>query len=136
MTDTTAPDDAPRCSHCGDAFPSERLRALHRGLEHHDSLDDDERAAFEDAYHDESEDLRSFRLRALAVSHQCGVREHQGWRRAEGGTHAEGSIRQNRECAPRRHPNCVHTLVSHPPEQRVPLARPCVSLFDGRIGCC
>ena len=67
MTDTTAPDDAPRCSHCGEAFPSERLRALHRGLEHYDSLDDDERDAFEDAYRDEGEDLRSFRLRALAV---------------------------------------------------------------------
>ena len=67
MTDTTALDDAPRCSYCGEAFPTERLRALHRGLEHYDSLDDDERDAFEDAYHDESEDLRSFRLRALAV---------------------------------------------------------------------
>ncbi len=67
MTDATAPDDAPRCSYCGEAFPTERLRALHRGLEHYDSLADDERAAFEGAYHDESEDLRSFRLRALAV---------------------------------------------------------------------
>lgn len=67
MTDTTALDDAPRCSYCGETFPTERLRALHRGLEHYDSLDDDERDAFEDAYHDESEDLRSFRLRALAV---------------------------------------------------------------------
>lgn len=67
MTDATPPDDAPRCSYCGAAFPTERLRALHRGLEHHDSLDDAEREAFEEAYLDESEDLRSFRLRALAV---------------------------------------------------------------------
>jgi len=67
MTDDTPPEDAPRCSHCGEPFPSERLRALHRGLEHYDRLDDDERAAYEDAYRAEGEDLRSFRLRALAV---------------------------------------------------------------------
>ncbi len=64
---TDAPADAPRCSYCGEPFPSERLRALHRGLEHYDSLDDDERAAYEDAYHSETEDIRSFRLRALVV---------------------------------------------------------------------
>ncbi|MGB9963693.1 C2H2-type zinc finger protein [Halobacterium sp. CBA1126] len=67
MTDDTPPEDAPRCSYCGEPFPSERLRALHRGLEHYDRLDDDERAAYEDAYRAEGEDLRSFRLRALAV---------------------------------------------------------------------
>ncbi|MCG1002413.1 MULTISPECIES: hypothetical protein [Halobacterium] len=67
MTHTDAPEDAPRCSYCGEPFPSERLRALHRGLEHYGSLDDDERAAYEDAYHSEADDLRSFRLRALAA---------------------------------------------------------------------
>ena len=61
------PPDAVRCSHCGEAFPGARLRDLHRGLEHYDRLDDAERAAYEEAYLAENADLRSFRLRALAV---------------------------------------------------------------------
>jgi hypothetical protein len=55
------------CGHCDERFPSERLRDLHRGLEHYRDLDDSERAAYEGAYESENEDLRSFRLRALAV---------------------------------------------------------------------
>jgi len=55
------------CAYCGERFPSERLRDLHRGLEHYRSLDDGERAAYEAAYESETEDLQSFRLRALAV---------------------------------------------------------------------
>jgi hypothetical protein len=62
-----APAAAPRCSYCGEPFPNERLRALHRGLDHYDELDETEREAFEDAYLEENEDLRSFRLRALAA---------------------------------------------------------------------
>ncbi|WP_336034435.1 DUF7410 domain-containing protein [Halobacterium yunchengense] len=62
-----APADAPRCPYCAEAFPSERLRDLHRGLEHYDALDAAERDAYEAAYRSETEDLRSFRLRALAV---------------------------------------------------------------------
>ena len=65
MTET--PPDAVECTRCGAAFPSERLRDLHRGLEHYDRLDDDEREAYEAAYLAENDDLRSFRLRALAV---------------------------------------------------------------------
>ncbi|MFB6269856.1 MAG: C2H2-type zinc finger protein [Halobacterium sp.] len=64
---TDVPPDAPECPYCGDAFPTERLRDLHRGLEHYDDLDEHEREAYEDAYRSEGEDLRSFRLRALAV---------------------------------------------------------------------
>lgn len=62
-----APADAPRCSYCGEPFPDERLRTLHRGLEHYEELDDAEREAYEEAYLEENEDLRSFRLRALAA---------------------------------------------------------------------
>lgn len=69
MTETTppTPSNAPACPHCGEAFPSERLLDLHRGLEHYDALDDAEREAFDDAYLAETDDLRSFRLRALAA---------------------------------------------------------------------
>ena len=65
MTDT--PPDAVECTHCGRAFPNERLRDLHRGLDHYDRLDGAEREAYEAAYLAENDDLRSFRLRALAV---------------------------------------------------------------------
>ncbi|WP_232701319.1 DUF7410 domain-containing protein [Halobacterium wangiae] len=65
MPDT--PPDAVECPHCGEPFHDERLRDLHRGLEHYDGLDDAERDAFEEAYLAENADLRSFRLRALAV---------------------------------------------------------------------
>jgi len=64
---TNTPPDAVDCPHCGDAFPSERLRDLHRGLEHYDRLDEGEREAYEAAYLAENDDLRSFRLRAIAV---------------------------------------------------------------------
>lgn len=55
------------CERCGERFPSERLRDLHRGLEHYRDLTDAERAAYEAAYESETEDLQSFRLRALAA---------------------------------------------------------------------
>jgi len=55
------------CGHCGERFPAERLRDLHRGLEHYDDLGDDAREAYEAAYEAETESLRSFRLRALAA---------------------------------------------------------------------
>lgn len=64
--DADATADAT-CERCGERLPSERLRDLHRGLEHYRDLDDAERAAYEAAYESETEDLRSFRLRALAV---------------------------------------------------------------------
>ena len=69
MTERTpdAPPNAPACSYCGEAFPAEHLRDLHRGLEHYDALDGAEREAFDDAYLAETDDLRSFRLRALAA---------------------------------------------------------------------
>jgi len=70
MTEATdaSPDSTDAtCAHCGERFPSARLRDLHRGLEHYAALDGDERAAYEAAYESETDDLRSFRLRALAV---------------------------------------------------------------------
>jgi hypothetical protein len=61
-------DETPSvCPDCGRPLPDERLLALHRGLDHYDSLDDDEREAFEAAYRDERDDLRVFRLKALLV---------------------------------------------------------------------
>ena len=61
------PDATPHvCDHCGQPFARETHLALHRGLEHASSLSSDERAAYEDAHEKEVEDLRRFRLLALA----------------------------------------------------------------------
>lgn len=67
--DATVPDDdAPAvCPECGRPLPDERLLALHRGLQHYDALDAAERERFEAAYRDEGDDLRVFRLKALAA---------------------------------------------------------------------
>lgn len=48
-------------------FRHEDHLVLHRGLEHSDELSEDEVAVFHDAYEAESEELRLFRLKALAL---------------------------------------------------------------------
>jgi hypothetical protein len=55
------------CSYCDRRFHRESYLALHRGQAHADELTDAERAAFETAREDEEEDLRLFRLQALAA---------------------------------------------------------------------
>jgi hypothetical protein len=66
VSDRPAPDaSAPTCAHCGDAFPTERLLALHRGRAHEAELGPTERTACEEAIEAESAALRLFRLKAL-----------------------------------------------------------------------
>ncbi len=60
------PTDAPRCPHCGEPFPTERLRDLHVGYEH-EGVSDDEREAFETAYRSETDDIRRFRLKVVGA---------------------------------------------------------------------
>jgi len=55
------------CEYCGRPFAREEWRALHRGIEHADGLDDEEVEQFREAYGDEGESLRLFRLKALGV---------------------------------------------------------------------
>ena len=68
-TGYTVPPDATHvdCGYCGAPFADEELLALHHGLAHEDRLTDAEREAFESAYTDEDEDLKLFRLKAVAV---------------------------------------------------------------------
>jgi len=63
------PDDEDHvvCGYCGAPFADAEQLALHHGLEHDGRLTEAEREAFESAYADESEDIRLFRLKALAV---------------------------------------------------------------------
>lgn len=64
-------DDADRerfdCPYCGDAFARARHRDLHLGQAHDDVLSAEEREAHEAAAESEREDLRLFRLKALAA---------------------------------------------------------------------
>lgn len=55
------------CPHCEAAFARERHRSLHLGQDHAATLTGEERDAYEAAEAAEREDLRMFRLKALAA---------------------------------------------------------------------
>lgn len=60
------PDEDPHvCRHCEEPFTSEQYLELHHGLHHYSQLSDDERAAFDEAYADERDELYRFRIVAL-----------------------------------------------------------------------
>lgn len=59
--------EAFACPYCGRRFAREAWRDLHRGQEHGARLDATERAAYEAAHDAETEAIRLFRLKALAV---------------------------------------------------------------------
>ncbi|MFB6178203.1 MAG: C2H2-type zinc finger protein [Halorientalis sp.] len=62
------PDSEPVvCAFCGAPFRTDEFRTLHMGLEHAESLDDEQLSAFEDVYAAETEDVKLFRLKALGV---------------------------------------------------------------------
>lgn len=68
--DTTDASDAGPpydCPYCDRRFHRESYLSLHRGQDHPDALTDTERTAFEAAREDEEEELRLFRLQALAA---------------------------------------------------------------------
>lgn len=67
----TPPPDAPEepatCAYCGDRFVDEQLLALHHGLAHENELSDAERDTYRNAREEERDDMRLFRLKALAA---------------------------------------------------------------------
>jgi hypothetical protein len=71
MTDTTLATDRPdvdadyRCPYCERSFHADRLRTLHKGLDHPDRIDDDERTAFRETYRSEGQEIREFRLKVI-----------------------------------------------------------------------
>jgi hypothetical protein len=66
-TDTTDDDPPHDCPSCDRRFHRVSYLALHRGQAHGDELTDAERAAYEAAREEEEEELRMFRLQALAA---------------------------------------------------------------------
>ncbi|SFR56995.1 hypothetical protein SAMN04487947_2361 [Halogeometricum rufum] len=66
-TGATDATDAHTCRVCGRAFPESHLLVLHRGVRHPNRLTETERDEYREAYRTEEREIRSFRLRALAV---------------------------------------------------------------------
>lgn len=64
---TGDPGETFDCPYCDRRFAREAYRDLHRGQEHGERLDEAERAAYEAAHDAEAEEIRMFRLKALAV---------------------------------------------------------------------
>lgn len=65
--ETTGTSGRFDCPYCDRRFAREAYRDLHLGQEHGDRLDAAERAAYEAAHDAEAEEIRLFRLKALAV---------------------------------------------------------------------
>lgn len=67
--ETRVPADASPadCPYCDRPLESERLLVLHKGLDHWERLGDGERERFREAYEDESQNLRTFRLKIVAL---------------------------------------------------------------------
>ncbi|WP_089670518.1 DUF7410 domain-containing protein [Halobacterium jilantaiense] len=65
VPDTESP--AHRCPYCSRPFPASERLALHKGLQHHEDIEDAEEDAFESAYLAEEDDLQTYRLKALAA---------------------------------------------------------------------
>ena len=55
------------CPYCEEPFADSQLLALHAGLEHSEALTPPEERAYLEAYEAESEEIRMFRLKALAA---------------------------------------------------------------------
>ena len=66
---TDVPKDASPalCPYCDQPFPREDLLILHVGLEHGDTCDQTEHAAFERALDAETEDVRLFQIKAVGM---------------------------------------------------------------------
>lgn len=64
---TAGTAEAFDCPYCGRRFTRETYRDLHLGQEHADRLDATQREAYEEAHDAETEAIRLFRLKALAV---------------------------------------------------------------------
>jgi hypothetical protein len=56
-----------RCDYCGHPFPTTDRLVLHKGLEHPQELDTDERDAYLSVRAEEKDELRTLRLKALGA---------------------------------------------------------------------
>jgi hypothetical protein len=65
----TVPSNEPpvECPYCDDPFPDDEILLLHKGQRHPEELSAAERSDLRDAHERESEQVRMFRLKALAA---------------------------------------------------------------------
>lgn len=56
-----------RCPHCGRPFRTDQLRTLHLGVDHPESVTDDQREAYEAAREAEADDLFVYHLKTVAA---------------------------------------------------------------------
>lgn len=62
------PDEAAAtCPHCGRPFARAEYVTLHLGLDHSETLSEDDRERFVEVYRGETDEIKRFRLKALAV---------------------------------------------------------------------
>jgi DNA repair exonuclease SbcCD ATPase subunit len=62
------PDETgEECPYCGRPFPTEEILTLHTGHAHREALSDAESERLRDVAQEEADELRLFKLRALAV---------------------------------------------------------------------
>jgi len=65
--DVPTDDLVHRCEHCNRPFAEDELLTLHKGLDHPDRLDDEELAAFDEVYDEETDDLRRYQIIAVGA---------------------------------------------------------------------
>lgn len=62
------PDEAAgTCPRCGRPFARAEYVTLHLGLDHPETLSEDDRERFAEVYRGETDEIKRFRLKALAV---------------------------------------------------------------------
>lgn len=61
------PEEPATCTYCGERFVDDELLALHRGQAHEDQLGEGEIEAYRAARAAERDEMRLFRLKALAA---------------------------------------------------------------------
>ena len=66
-TDVPPGETTHDCPYCGRPFSEEEYRTLHVGLDHHEECTEAELEAFREAYRDETEEIRLFRLKAIGA---------------------------------------------------------------------
>jgi hypothetical protein len=65
--DVPADATVHQCTYCNRPFADEERLALHRGLDHSERIDDEEQAAFEEAYTRKNEAIRQYRIIAIGA---------------------------------------------------------------------
>lgn len=55
------------CPHCGRPFARAEYVTLHRGLDHPETLSEEDRSRFANVYRSETDEIKLFRLKALAA---------------------------------------------------------------------